>query len=68
MINDPRFSRLKSVLRKIVVTDMYEALSIHKIRQNTKMPTFYKTLPGDTIVENLEDDIDVLGKDPEHSD
>jgi len=24
--------------------DMYKALSIHKIRQNTKMPTFYKTL------------------------
>jgi hypothetical protein len=23
---------------------MYKALSIHKIRQNTKMPTFYKTL------------------------
>jgi hypothetical protein len=32
------------VLRIIVVTDMYKALSIHKIRQNTKMPTFYKTL------------------------
>ena len=32
------------VLRKIVVPDMYKALSIHKIRQNTKMPTFYKTL------------------------
>ena len=27
-----------------VVPDMYKALSIHKIRQNTKMPTFYKTL------------------------
>ena len=23
---------------------MYKALSIHKIRQNTKMPTFYETL------------------------
>jgi hypothetical protein len=22
---------------------MYKALSVHKIRQNTKMPTFYKT-------------------------
>src|SRR5215469_1308806 len=32
------------VLRNIVVPDMYKALSIHKIRQNTKMPTFYKTL------------------------
>jgi transitional endoplasmic reticulum ATPase len=32
------------VLTKIVVPDMYKALSIHKIRQNTKMPTFYKTL------------------------
>jgi hypothetical protein len=32
------------VLRIIVVRDMYKALSIHKIRQNTKMPTFYKTL------------------------
>jgi hypothetical protein len=26
------------VLTKIVVPDMYKALSIHKIRQNTKMP------------------------------
>src|SRR5215469_12094758 len=32
------------VLRIIVVRDMYKALSIHKIRQNTKMPTFYETL------------------------
>jgi hypothetical protein len=32
------------VLTKIVVPDMYKALSIHKIRQNTKMPTFCKTL------------------------
>jgi hypothetical protein len=32
------------VLRKIVVPDMYKALSIHKIRQNTKMPTLYETL------------------------
>jgi mycothione reductase len=31
------------VLRKIVVPDMYKALSVHKIRQNTKMTTFYKT-------------------------
>jgi hypothetical protein len=36
--------RRKGVLRKIVVTDMYKALPIHKIRQNTKMPTYYKTL------------------------
>ena len=32
------------VLRKIVIPDVYKALSIHKIRQNTKKPTFYKTL------------------------
>jgi ATP-dependent DNA helicase DinG len=34
------------VLTKIVVPDMYKALSIHKIRQNTKMPTLFKTLYG----------------------
>jgi hypothetical protein len=32
------------VLTKIVVLDMYKALSIHKIRQNTKIPTLNKTL------------------------
>ena len=40
----PMVSFSVGVLRIIVVTDMYKALSIHKIRQNTKMPTFYKTL------------------------
>jgi hypothetical protein len=29
---------------------MYKALSIHKIRQNTKMPTFYKTLYLDHLL------------------
>jgi hypothetical protein len=41
------------VLTKIVVPDMYEALSIHKIRQNTKMPTFYKTLYLATLMPVL---------------
>jgi hypothetical protein len=36
--------RVEGVLTKIVVPYMYKALSIHKIRQNTKMPTLYKTL------------------------
>src|SRR5215469_1217609 len=40
----PMVSFSVGVLRNIVVPDMYKALSIHKIRQNTKMPTFYKTL------------------------
>src|SRR5215467_14068299 len=40
----PMVSFSVGVLRKIVVPDKYKALSIHKIRQNTKMPTLYKTL------------------------
>jgi Transposase IS116/IS110/IS902 family len=32
------------VLTKIVVPYMYKALLIHKIRQNTKIPTLFKTL------------------------
>jgi hypothetical protein len=43
------------VLRKIVVPDMYKALSVHKIRQNTKMTTFYKTpylIPGQPNIGN----------------
>jgi hypothetical protein len=44
------------VLTKIVVPDMYKALSIHKIRQNTKMPTFYKTLYLDAwLVKSVPD-------------
>jgi len=41
------------VLTKIVIPDVYKALSIHKIRQNTKKPTFNKTLylvPGPEAV------------------
>src|SRR5262249_17881851 len=33
-----------SVFRKIVFTDMYKSLSIHKIIKNKKMATFNKTL------------------------
>src|SRR5215467_136723 len=41
----PMVSFSVGVLKMVpVVPDMYKALSIHKIRQNTKMPTFYKTL------------------------
>ena len=38
-------SRLSVAYGEVVdYVDNSEALSIHKIRQNTKMPTFYKTL------------------------
>src|SRR5215469_17070760 len=50
----PMVSFSVGVLRNIVVPDMYKALSIHKIRQNTKMPTFYKTLYLITISYRLE--------------
>ena len=44
------------VLTKIVVPDMHKALSIHKIRQNTKMPTFYKTLylADESVIQTLK--------------
>jgi hypothetical protein len=57
-INDfspcPMVSFSVGVLRKIVVPDMYKALSIHKIRLNTKMPTFYKTLYLVTRITELQ--------------